>query len=196
MSLTALLGSSVDNSYLSVAEGDSIAAQALSEIAWVSATEIDKEKALVNGTKWIDTLDFVGVLCEKTQPLKWPRQNAVCGDYYYDCKDAPPPQIEQATFMVANVLLGDPNFIIGGLPGSGSEGNTGTPGELVPGIPNSDLKELTLDVMKIVWRDDATGQSGGVALLDKLPVLSQILGCLTTTVISSGSSRVMLRVRS
>ena len=50
MSLTALLGSSVDNSYLSVAEGDSIAAQALSEIAWVSATEIDKEKALVNGT--------------------------------------------------------------------------------------------------------------------------------------------------
>ena len=51
---------------------------------------------------------------------------------------------------------------------------------LCPGIPNSDLKELTLDVMKIVWRDDASGSSGAVAILEKLPILSQILGCLTT----------------
>ena len=95
------------------------------------------------------------------------------------------------------MLLGDPTFIIGGIPGSGgSTGGGGTPGELVPGIPNSDLKELTLDVMKIVWRDDASGSSGSVALLEKLPVLSQVLGCLTTSVASVGSSRVIQRVRS
>ena len=139
--------------------------------------------------RWLDTLDYVGSKCDPAQPLKWPRSEAVCGDYAYSCETGVPPQVEQACFAVANVLLGDPTFIIGGIPGSGgSTGGGGTPGELVPGIPNSDLKELTLDVMKIVWRDDASGSSGSVALLEKLPVLSQVLGCLTTSVVSVGSS--------
>ena len=198
MSLTALLGASEDNSYLTVAEGDTFASQALGDIAWNSTTEeTDKEKALVSATRWLDTLDYVGSKCDPKQPLKWPRSGAVCGDYAYGCVDGVPPQVEQATFAVANVLLGDPTFIIGGIPGSGgSGGGSSTPGELVPGIPNSDLKELTLDVMKIVWRDDASGSSGSVALLEKLPVLSQVLGCLTTSVGQVGSSRVIQRVRS
>ena len=199
MSLTALLGASEDNSYLTVAEGDTFAGQALGDIAWNNVTEeTDKEKALVSATRWLDTLDYVGTKCDAKQPLKWPRNGATCGDYSYGCADGVPPQIEQATFAVANVLLGDPTFIIGGIPGSGGGGGgSSTPGELVPGIPNSDLKELTLDVMKIVWRDDATGQSGAVALLEKLPVIGQILGCLTTTVaVTAGASRVIARVRS
>lgn len=197
MSLTALLGASEDNSYLTVAEGDTFAGQALGDIAWNNVTEeIDKEKALVSATRWLDTLDYVGSKCDPKQPLKWPRSGAVCGDYAYGCADGAPPQIEQATFAVANVLLGDPTYIIGGIPGSGGGGGGGTPGELVPGIPNSDLKELTLDVMKIVWRDDASGSSGSVALLEKLPVLSQVLGCLTTTVAQVGTTRVIQRVRS
>lgn len=197
MSLTALLGAAEDNSYLTVAEGDTFANQSLGDIAWNNVTdEVDKEKALVSATRWLDTLDYVGSKCDPAQPLKWPRSGAVCGDYVYGCETGVPPQVEQATFAVANVLLGDPTFIIGGIPGSGGGGGGGTPGELVPGIPNSDLKELTLDVMKIVWRDDATGQSGAVALLEKLPVLSQILGCLTTTVANVGTTRVIQRVRS
>ena len=196
MSLAKLLGSTEDNSYLTVAEGDTLANQALGDIAWNDTVEeIDKEKALVSATGWIDTLDFIGTKCDMSQPLKWPRSNAVCGDFAYGCSDAPPPQVEKATFMVANVLLGDPTFIIGGIPGSGGSSGGGTPGELVPGVPNSDLKELQLDVMKLVWRDDASGSSA-VALLEKLPVLSQILGCLTTTVANVSSSRVILRVRS
>ena len=197
MSLTALLGASEVNSYLTVAEGDTFASQSLGDIAWNNVTEeSDKEKALVSATRWIDTLDFVGSKCDPKQPLKWPRSEAVCGDYAYSCETGVPPQVEQATFAVANVLLGDPTFIIGGIPGSGGGGGSSTPGELVPGIPNSDLKELTLDVMKIVWRDDASGSSGSVALLEKLPVLSQVLGCLTTSVASVGTSRVIQRVRS
>ena len=198
MSLAALLGAGDDNSYLTVAEGDTFASQALGDIAWNNVDEeIDKEKALVSATRWLDTLDYVGSKCDPAQPLKWPRSEAVCGDYAYSCETGVPPQVEQACFAVANVLLGDPTFIIGGIPGSGgSTGGGGTPGELVPGIPNSDLKELTLDVMKIVWRDDASGSSGSVALLEKLPVLSQVLGCLTTSVVSVGSSRVIQRVRS
>ena len=45
MSLNALLGAAEFNSYLSVAEGDSLAATALGDIAWNNVTdEIDKEK--------------------------------------------------------------------------------------------------------------------------------------------------------
>ena len=197
MSLTALLGATEDNSYLTVAEADVFGSQALGEIAWNSVDDpINKEKALVSATRWLDTLDYVGSKCDPKQPLKWPRSGAVCGDYAYGCADGVPPQVEQATFAVANVLLGDPTFIIGGIPGSGGGSGGGTPGELVPGIPNSDLKELTLDVMKIVWRDDASGSSGAVALLEKLPILSQVLGCLTTTVAKVGTTRVIQRVRS
>ena len=68
----------------------------------------------MNATIWVDTLDFVGTKCDPAQPLKWPRSGAVCGDYAYGCADAP-PQVEQATFIVANVLLGDPTFIIGNI---------------------------------------------------------------------------------
>ena len=141
MSLTALLGASEDNSYLTVAEGDTFAGQALGDIAWNNTTEeTDKEKALVSATRWLDTLDYVGSKCDAKQPLKWPRNGAACGDYSYGCADGAPPQIEQATFAVANVLLGDPTFIIGGIPGSGGGGGSSTPGELVPWYPEQRLE--------------------------------------------------------
>ena len=41
MSLNALLGAAEFNSYLSVAEGDSLAATALGDIAWNNVTDRD-----------------------------------------------------------------------------------------------------------------------------------------------------------
>ena len=73
MSLAALLGAGDDNGYLTVAEGDAFASQALGDIAWNNVDEeIDKEKALVSATRWLDTLDYVGSKCDPAQPLKWP----------------------------------------------------------------------------------------------------------------------------
>ena len=58
--LERIAGSAEFNSYLSVAEGDSLAATALGDIAWNKVTEeIDKEKALVNATIWVDTLTLL-----------------------------------------------------------------------------------------------------------------------------------------
>ena len=97
-------------------------------------------------------------------------------------------------------MLSDPSYISGGIPGYGGEsGGGGTPGELVPGVPNSELKRLKLDVMELEWRDDAascSGNAGGIIVLEKFPQISQILGCLTESVANVGSSRVILRVRS
>jgi len=198
MSLAALLGSATDNSYLSLAEAEALANQSPADLVWKTETDdTKKEQALVSATKWMDTLDYVGSKCDPAQPLKWPRQNAACGDYSYGCSDFP-PQVEEATFMVANTLLGDPNYIIGSIPGSGGSGGGGTPGELIPGIPNADLQKLKLDVMEITWKEDAcsSSSSGGVLVLEKFPQVGQMLGCLTVSVAVQGDSRLMLRVRS
>ena len=200
MSLAALLGSSTDNSYLTVSEADGYAAMSPAELAWkTEADETKKEQALVTATGWMDTLVYIGSKCDAKQPLKWPRSGVVCGDYNYGCSDFP-KEIERCTFVIANTLLSDPAYISGGIPGYGGEaGGGGTPGELVPGVPNSDLKRLKLDVMELEWRDDASGSSGsagGIVVLEKFPQISQILGCMTESVASVGSSRVLLRVRS
>ena len=200
MSLAALLGSSTDNSYLTVVEADGYAAMSPAELAWkTEGDETKKEQALVTATGWMDTLTYIGSKCDPKQPLKWPRAGAICGDFHYDCGDFP-PEIERCTFTVANTLLSDPSYISGGIPGYGGEsGGGGTPGELVPGVPNSELKRLKLDVMELEWRDDAascSGNAGGIIVLEKFPQISQILGCLTESVANVGSSRVILRVRS
>ena len=196
MSLTALLGATDFNSYLSVAEGDALGAQALGDNSWNNTTEeIDKEKALVNATKWLDTLDFVGTKCDPSQPLKWPRANAVCGDYNYGCNDMP-KEVEYSTFQLACILLGDPTFISGSNPGNDPSSGGGVPGQLIPGINNSDTSKISLGKGELLveFKDDVSDGDGN--LMSKVPVLSQLLGCLTTTVGAVGDSRVLLRVRS
>ena len=195
MSLTALLGSTEFNSYLSVEEGDALASQSLAELSWTNKTETEKEKALVSSTRWMDTLDYVGYCCEKNQPLKWPRKDAICGDYYYGCDDLP-KQIEQCTFQLACILLGDPNFIPGNNPGNDPNSGGGVPGQLIPGINNSDTTKISLGKGELLveFKDDVS--SGGSDLLAKVPSLSQILGCLTTSVGQVGNSRILYRVRS
>ena len=172
-----------------------MASQSLAELTWTSKPELDKEKALVSATRWMDTLDYVGYCCEKGQPLKWPRSGAVCGDYDYGCNDLP-KQIEQCTFQLACILLGDPNFISGNNPGNDPDSGGGVPGQLIPGINNSDTTEISLGKgeLAVKFKDDiADGESN---VLTKVPSLSQVLGCLTTSVGTVSSSRLLYRVRS
>ena len=191
MSLAALGGSATYNSYLSVAEADAIAATQLGELAWNTATNDEKERALINATFWLDTLDYIGSKTDPTQPLKWPRTGASCGDKSY-ANDVIPKEIEMATFYLAEALLGDPG-IISGI--GGGDTSTGTPGEIIPGVPNKDLKSLKLDVMELVWKDDATGSSIVKTPLTVMPFLANVLGCLTTSVVGGGSSWMVKVVR-
>lgn len=187
MSLAKLAGSTVDNSYLSVAEADSIAATMLGTLKWndPATTTADKEKALVQATLQLGTLGWVGTKAAASQPLDWPRKDAVCGEKSYG-DTVIPREIELSTFDLAEGLLNNPALItgIGGAAGGG-----GSPGELVPGVPNADLKRLKLDVMELEWRDAAS--SSGVTIktpLSVMPHLTSILGCLTTSVIPGGRS--------
>jgi hypothetical protein len=67
---------------------------------------------------------------------------------------------------------------------------------LIPGINNSDTSKISLGKGELLveFKDDASDGDGN--LMSKVPILSQILGCLSTTVSAVGDSRVLLRVRS
>lgn len=186
MALAQLGGSAVDNSYLSVAEADAIAATMLGTLKWLDAatTPQQKENALIQATLQLETLGWVGSRAVATQPLSWPRLDAKCGEKSY-AATVVPREVELATFDLAEALLGNPALItgIGGATGGGVSG------ELVPGVKNADLKRLKLDVMELEWRDGVTSSGTTIKTpLTVLPHLASILGCLTTSVIPGGRS--------
>jgi len=194
MSLANLGGSATANSYLSVAEADAIAATMLGTLKWLdpATTTAQKENALIQATQNLDTLGWVGSRTSATQPLAWPRKDAKCGEKDY-ASTVIPREVELSTFDLAEGLLNNPALISGI---GGSSGGGGTAGELVPGVPNKDLKRLKLDVMELEWRDNATG--GGVTIktpLSVMPHLASILGCLTTSVIPGGRTWMVPVVR-
>lgn len=187
MSLDALAGSATDNSYLTVAEADAIAATRLGTLKWNDDATTDgmKEAALVTASANLDQLDWIGAKAAADQPMSWPRSGAECGDKAYD--DATiPKEVEIATFDLAESLLNDPSLI------TGIGGGTAA-GELVPGVPNSDLRSLQLDVMRLEWREASASPRVKTALT-QLPHLVSVLGCLTTS--TAGNRCTLLRVRS
>jgi len=109
MSLAALGVSAVDNSYLSVAEANGIAATMLGTLKWLdpATTTAQKENALIQATQQLDTLGWVGSRAATGQSLAWPRKDAKCGEKDYT-STVIPREVELATFDLAEALLGKP----------------------------------------------------------------------------------------
>lgn len=186
--IVATAGAANANSYLTIAEGDAIADTMLGTLAWSGATDDDKARALITATNGLDTLGWIGTRATTTQALAWPRENATCGDKDYDATEIP-REVQLATFDLANALLSDSDLLR--TPSGGSTG------ELVPGVPNRDLRRLKLDVLELEWRTDATRSTvSATTPLTVLPHLATILGCLTTSTTGGGVSGTIAVVRS
>jgi hypothetical protein len=69
------------NSYVDLAEADIYFQDRLDVAAWDEAPEIEKEKALVTSTTYLNSLEWVGYIEDSLQALAFPRQG-----YYYDPK--------------------------------------------------------------------------------------------------------------
>ena len=179
VTLVSTVGGASSNSYLSVADGDTIAEYRLGTLAWSSATADDKARALISATSALDQLSWIGTRASDTQALAWPRDDADCGDWSFTNQTIPGP-IRTATFDLAEALLTTPSLLGGSNPALGS---------LIPGIPNADLKAATVDVIQVEFR----GGGAPVAknALTVLPQLVGILGCLTTSAIQ-GSGTIRL----
>ena len=184
--LVATAGATNANSYLSVAGADSIADSMVGTLAWSSATEANKIKALITATNGLETLKWTGSRSSTTQALAWPRKEASCGDKTIG-EDEIPRELELATFDLANALLGDPTLLR----------SSSSKEALVTGIPNRDLKRIKLDVMEIEWNTNVgNSTTEAVTPLTVLPHLATILGCLTTSTTRGGLGGVVSVQRS
>jgi hypothetical protein len=71
--------------------------------AWDRASEDDQKMAIVNATRFLDGLPFKGQKLSANQPFSWPRRGVFRND------GAPvsgiPPELQEATSMVASFLL-------------------------------------------------------------------------------------------
>lgn len=72
------------NSYLTVAEADTIADERLDMATWTAASADDKARAVIAATRTLDPLPWDGYRDNGTQALSWPRAYALNPDRAYD----------------------------------------------------------------------------------------------------------------
>jgi len=182
VTVVATAGASNANSYLTVAAADDLANLYLGTLNWASASTDNKGRALIMASRYLDELGYIGSKASTTQSMLWPRTDASCGDWEFTSSEIPQP-IKQATFDLAEHLLGDATALSGS--GAGSS-------ELIPGIPNANLKRASVDVISVEF--NSTTQADSKNALNVLPHLSKVLGCLCVSSSTSAyGSRAVLR---
>ncbi len=180
VTVVATVGSASANSYISVATGDDLANLYLGTLNWTSASTDNKGRALIMATRYLDELHYIGEKASTTQALAWPRSDAACGDWSFTTSEIPQP-IKQATFDLAEALLGDSTLLT--VAGAGST-------ELIPGIPNANLKRARVDVIDVEFNSVQQAESKNA--LNVVPHLKQVLGCLCLSKASSSVGAVQV----
>jgi hypothetical protein len=71
--LDATLAGASSNSYQTVATADAYFANSLYGTQWSALTTDVKAAALITAAQWLDTLKYIGIRCQSTQSLTWPR---------------------------------------------------------------------------------------------------------------------------
>lgn len=170
VTIDASVGGASANSYLTVADANAIADLRLGTLAWEGATVTtdDKSRALIAATAYLDQLLWIGSKASTAQALLWPRSDAECGDKAYS-SSVIPSEIKTGTFDLANALLTTPSLL---MPAPAAFG------ELIPGIPNANLRRATVDVLTVEFQSPGTGAPAARNALTMLPHLIDLFGCL------------------
>lgn len=95
------------NSYVSLAEADAYAADALSPADWDAKTDAEKESLLVATTRWLDqNARWKGHKVDRTavNNLRWPRAGVYDRDELPIAEDVIPEQLRQAVMELAMFL--------------------------------------------------------------------------------------------
>ena len=197
----ATLSGSKATSYVSLARAVELVTDTPQEASWTTMSEAEQKSSLNVSCMWLETLSFGGSRCgipssddpTKPQALKWPRSGVACEGLDAIC-ELIPYRIEWAQVLLAVQLFENPGAIIP--PGGGGGG----------GSAGTYVAEQTLGDLSIKYAaypsgqavaDDSCSSCANPELINKFPWLTDILGCwLDEGSISTGSSRVILRVRS
>jgi len=159
--IIATVGAADANSYITLAEAQAYADGDIDAAEWDNSTTDQKTRALITATRNLDLVGFVGVRSTTTQALAWPRKDFTTSEKTYE-DDEVPSEIKVATWELVKALLKD-IVIAGSAAGSAS---------LLPGIPNSGLQRVKLDVMEVEWKKD---RQPAITPLNALPQLKDLL---------------------
>ena len=194
----ATLGGSAATSYISIDEADALLTNTQYTTAWQSNTEAEKSEYLVAATFWLDQIDYAGTRCNPStdnealpQALKWPRSGATCDGVEATCAFIP-TAIKNATAVLAVNLSANPEAITGPIGGGGGNTQSGVY------ISKNQLGDLVQEFSAYPSGDSGGGNDcvtcSTPIVIEKFPWLQGMLGCWAD--ISTGGSRVILRVRS
>ena len=105
--LVATVGGTSSNSYLTLAAAQLYMDTRPTVAEWTAATTNAQNQALISATFRLEQEEYLGVITDRDQALKWPRSGLTDEDgRQYDDDDIPTP-IERACCEVALALLKD-----------------------------------------------------------------------------------------
>ena len=120
MPLDATIGGSEANSYADVAFADAYFSQRLNAGKWASATGLQKEAALITGTRILDqSFDWAGSIVTTDQKLRWPRNGVLDRDRRFYSHLKLPLVLKESTCEEALYLLQQDRQILPGILGKG-----------------------------------------------------------------------------
>ena len=183
--LDATLGGETSNSYCDQAFADAYASNQYWDATWSGLSDDEKAIALIQATKWMETLPYAGSRCTATQALSWPRSGASCDGVEAVCT-AIPTKVKGVEVELAYQLSQSPTSIV---PPPGG-GNT----QAGVYVKRNRLGDLEQEFAEYSSADSSCDRCGDPALLSQYPWVEDLLGCWLGA--SFGSSKIVLRVRS
>ena len=168
--LDATLSGNQSNSYVTLENANSIAANQTFADAWDAKTDDEKTMALIVATRWMETLSYAGDRCKASQRLSWPRSGAECDGVTSDCNGIP-YAIQETEVILAYQYMKYPNSF----PDAGGGGGSAPTGTFI--------KRQKLDVLEIEYDqfNNAVASScdtcGDPAIIQAFPWLEDLLKC-------------------
>lgn len=101
-------GAANANSFISRAAASTYLDARLNSSAWSAATDDNKDRALIEATRTLSLLDYIGARVDDVQALSWPRQEAVNPDSPDETEfdtDEIPQRVKDATCELALEFL-------------------------------------------------------------------------------------------
>lgn len=113
MALITTPGAVNANSYVSVADATGYFSLSYNRTAWADAGNSDKEKALAEATRLLDTfVEWIGDIATETQALRWPRDNVYDADGRAILNTVIPTGVKNIVYELAYNILKNSGFDI------------------------------------------------------------------------------------
>jgi hypothetical protein len=172
--------------YLNQTDATTYFANSFKGAAWALLSSTEKDTALSEATRWLETLCWKGDKCDPAQPLAWPRKiDATDCCVAATCPDLPPAMV-QAVAELALALHSNQGAMIGTTVATAAVGP---------------VKRQKLDALEVEYFDPRSGASTATAtttapkgplVLQQFPWLRDLLKCY----VDLGAGNLIRRVRS